>query len=162
VGPRLVGLIGNCRKSRPQERSRPSAPTHGSPGRGSPDQVAHYAVADANRQAPEPHSGPRAVCLDALGRRRCCPKSKPQQRTQRTPPPRRSIPYFDGSRPSLPTALIRIGIEDDLRLAEEPVAEPLSLIAQSGSVRRRSAGFKERAKDGRQSFGSVSLTRRDW
>ncbi len=34
------------------------------------DQVAHYAVADPNRQAPQPHAGPRAVCLDALGRRR--------------------------------------------------------------------------------------------
>jgi hypothetical protein len=32
--------------------------------------MAHYAVADPNREAPQPHAGPRAVSLDALGRRR--------------------------------------------------------------------------------------------
>jgi hypothetical protein len=32
-------------------------------------QVAHYAVADPNRQAPQPHSGPRAVRLHPLGSR---------------------------------------------------------------------------------------------
>jgi hypothetical protein len=31
--------------------------------------VAHYAVADPNRQAPQPHSGPRAVRLHPLGSR---------------------------------------------------------------------------------------------
>ena len=33
------------------------------------DQVTHYAVADPNRQAPQPHSGPRAVRLHPLGSR---------------------------------------------------------------------------------------------
>ena len=31
--------------------------------------MAHYAVADPNRQAPQPHSGPRAVRLHPLGGR---------------------------------------------------------------------------------------------
>ena len=34
------------------------------------DQTAHLAVADPNRQASQPHPGPRAVRLDALGDRR--------------------------------------------------------------------------------------------
>ena len=34
------------------------------------DQMAHLAVADPNRQAPQPHAGSRAVRLDALGGRR--------------------------------------------------------------------------------------------
>jgi hypothetical protein len=34
------------------------------------DQMAHRAVTDPNRQAPQPHSGARAVRLDALGSRR--------------------------------------------------------------------------------------------
>ncbi len=34
------------------------------------DQVAHRAVADPNRQSPQPHAGPRAVRLHPLGGRR--------------------------------------------------------------------------------------------
>ena len=34
------------------------------------DQMAHLAVADPNRQAPQPHAGPRAVRLHPLGGRR--------------------------------------------------------------------------------------------
>jgi hypothetical protein len=34
------------------------------------DQMADGAVTDPNRQAPQPHSGPRAVRLHALGSRR--------------------------------------------------------------------------------------------
>jgi hypothetical protein len=34
------------------------------------DQMAHYAVADPNRQAPQPHAGPCAMRLHPLGGRR--------------------------------------------------------------------------------------------
>jgi hypothetical protein len=33
------------------------------------DQVAHYAVADPNREAPQPHAPPPTVCLHPLGSR---------------------------------------------------------------------------------------------
>jgi hypothetical protein len=54
----------------------------------------------------------------------------------------RSIPYFEGGRPRFPTALIRMGIEDDLRSAEEHVAEARRLLQrQKGLITRlRAAG----------------------
>jgi len=44
---------------------------------------------------------------------------------------------FEGSRPRFPTALIRMGIEDDLRRAEEHVAQARRLVQrQKGLIIR--------------------------
>ena len=54
----------------------------------------------------------------------------------------RSIPYFEGSRPRFPTALIRMGIENDLRRVEEHVAEARRFVQRQKGliVRLRAAG----------------------
>ncbi len=55
------------------------------------DQMAHLAVADPNRQAPQPHAGPCAVRLHPLGGRR--PETRYIWFRQRVSAGRYGVPY---------------------------------------------------------------------
>jgi hypothetical protein len=68
---RLIGscdIVRNPRLKSDRDRSRRRPALQGEVA--GADQMAHRAVADSNRQAPQPHTGPRAMRLEALGGRR--------------------------------------------------------------------------------------------